>query len=227
MREPMESAEFFAAQMNPGEPDLQVDACAAMMRAGRVSRWRKNEVCDVVIARGAVACIVSGAVRKFALRPSGQRQIVDLALSGDYVGLAPVDPVFCLEAVSKDTRIVSFARDRIDELAARFPAIASLLQHRAAEAIGRLEHHLLVQGRVTAREKVGAYLAAMARRVKANDRTMIALPITRYDIADHLGIAVETVSRTMTLLCRGGSITLQTPRNVQICDASILSDSDF
>jgi CRP/FNR family nitrogen fixation transcriptional regulator len=52
----------------------------------------------------------------------------------------------------------------------------------------------------------------------------MVLPITRYDIADHLGIAVETVSRTMTALRRRGSIKLKTPRDVEIRDPSILAD---
>lgn len=226
MRDTIECAAFFAAQLNPEAPHREAEAGTAMERAGRLSSWRKNEACDVVTARGAVACIVSGVVRKFALRPSGQRQIIDLALAGDYVGLAPADPIFCLEAVSNDTRVMSFARDQIDDLAARFPSVASLMHHRASDAIGRLEHHLLVQSRITARDKVGAYLAAIARRVKPDGANAVMLPITRYDIADHLGIAVETVSRTMTLLCRGGSITLRTPRDVEIRDPSILADID-
>ncbi len=227
MQQTMECAAFFGAQLSPEKPHGEADASAAMMVAGRVSRWRRNEACDAVIARGAVACVLSGAVRKFAPRPSGQRQIIDLALAGDYVGFAPADPVFFLEAVSNDTQIISFTREQIDGLAARFPAVASLMQHCAGDAIRRLEHHLLVQGRITAREKVGAYLTAMSRRVKTNGTNTIVLPITRYDIADHLGIAVETVSRAMTVLCRRGSITLKTPRDVEICDSSMSSDSDW
>jgi CRP/FNR family nitrogen fixation transcriptional regulator len=98
------------------------------------------------------------------------------------------------------------------------------LQTCAANAIHRLEHHLLVQSRVTAREKVGAYLAAMTRRMKRSRTNTIVLPVTRYDIADHLGIAVETVSRTMTVLRRRGSIALRTPRDIEIRDESMLSD---
>jgi CRP-like cAMP-binding protein len=95
----------------------------------------------------------------------------------------------------------------------------------AADAIRRLEHHLLVQSRITAREKVGAYLAAMTRRMKRSRSNTIVLPVTRYDIADHLGIAVETVSRTMTVLRRRGSIALTTPRDIEIRDPAMLSDT--
>ena len=225
MQETPECAELFRTQLNPEKPHSEVDASAAMMAAARATRWRRNQACDAVIARGAVACVLAGAVRKFALRPNGQRQIIDLIVAGDFVGFAPADPAFFLEAVSNDTRIVSFTREQIDRLAARFPAVAALMHNCAADAIRRLEHHLLVQSRITASEKVGAYLAAMSRRMKPSGTNAIVLPITRYDIADHLGIAVETVSRTMTALRRRGSITLRTPRDVEIRDPSMLSDT--
>jgi CRP-like cAMP-binding protein len=225
MQETLECAQLFRTQLNPEKPHSEVDASAAMMAAARATRWRRNQACDAVIARGAVACVLAGAVRKFALRPNGQRQIIDVIVAGDFVGFAPADPAFFLEAVSNDTRIVSFTREQIDRLATRFPAVAALMHNCAADAIRRLEHHLLVQSRITASEKVGAYLAAMSRRMKPSGTNAIVLPITRYDIADHLGIAVETVSRTMTALRRSGSIALRTPRDVEIRDPSMLSDT--
>lgn len=225
MRGNPECAELFRTLLNPEKADSEVDAAAAMITAARETCWRRNQACDAVIARGAVACVLAGAVRKFALRPNGQRQIIDLIVAGDFLGFAPVDPAFFLEAVSNDTRMASFTREQIDRLAARFPAVSALMQNCAAEAIRRLEHHLLVQSRITAREKVGAYLAAMTRRMKPSRTNAIVLPITRYDIADHLGIAVETVSRTMTALRRRGSIKLRTPRDVEIRDPSMLSDT--
>lgn len=203
----------------------EAGASAAVIAAGRVTRWRRNQGCGSVVARGAVACILSGAVRKFALRPSGQRQIIDLMIVGDYAGFAPADPEFFLEAVLDDTRIVSFTREEIDGLVAGCPAVAALMQDCAGEVIRRLEHHLLVQSRITAQEKVGAYLADLARRVAPSGTNAIVLPITRYDIADHLGITAETVSRMMTVLSRRGSIVLKTPRDVEIRDAAMLSDN--
>jgi CRP-like cAMP-binding protein len=224
MQATRECAELFRTLLNPKKQHNAVDCAAAMIAAARETRWRRNQPCGAVIARGAVACLLGGAVRKFALRPNGQRQIIDLIVAGDFLGFAPADPAFFLEAVSNDTRVASFTREQIDTLSARFPAVSALMQNCAADAIRRLEHHLLVQSRITAREKVGAYLAEMTRRMKPGPSNAIVLPITRYDIADHLGIAVETVSRTMTALRRRGSITLRTPRDVEIRDASILSD---
>ena len=225
MQESPEFVEQFQALLNPDNPLEETDAAMAMIAAARETSWRRNQSCDVVIARGAIACVLGGAVRKFALRPNGQRQIIDLIVTGDFLGFSPADPAFLLEAVSNDTRIASFAREQIDALAVRFPAVSALMHNCAADAIRRLEHHLLVQSRITAREKVGAYLAAMTRRMKRSRSNTIVLPVTRYDIADHLGIAVETVSRTMTVLRRRGSIALTTPRDIEIRDPAMLSDT--
>lgn len=225
MQETPECVELFTTLLSPEMPNDEVDASAAMITAARETRWRRNQSCDAVIAQGAVACVLAGAVRKFALRQSGQRQIIDLIVAGDFLGFAPADPAFFLEAVSNDTRIACFTRDEVEGLASRFPAFSTLMQNCAAGAIRRLEHHLLVQSRITAREKVRAYLGEMAQRMKPAHAKAITLPITRYDIADHLGIAVETVSRTMTVLRRRGSIALSTPRDIEIRDPSMLSDA--
>lgn len=224
MRETPQCVELFTTLLSPQMPKAEVDASAAMVAAARETLWRRNEPCDAVTARGMVACVLEGAVRKFALRPSGQRQIIDLAVVGDLLGFAPANSSFFLEAVSNDTRIACFARDEIERLATHFPAVSALMQNSAADAIGRLEHHLLVQSRITATEKVRAYLAEMARRIKPARSKAITLPITRYDIADHLGIAVETVSRTMTVLRRRGSIALTSPRDIEIRDPTMLPD---
>ncbi|HTU11500.1 MAG TPA: helix-turn-helix domain-containing protein [Allosphingosinicella sp.] len=224
MDETPECAELFRAQQHSETPDSEVNATSAMMAAARATCWRRNQACDPVIARGAVACVLAGAVRKFALRSNGQRQIIEVNLTGDFLGFAPANPAFFLEAVSNDTRIASFTREQIDTLTARFPDVAALMRNCAADTIRRLEHHLLVQSRITASEKVGAYLATMTRRMRPSGTKAIVLPITRYDIADHLGIAVETVSRTMSALRRRGSIVLRTPRDIEIRDPSMLFD---
>ena len=225
MQKSPESLALFQTLLSPDKPLGETEAARAMVEAARETCWRRNQTCDAVVARGAVACILGGAVRKFAVRSNGQRQIVDLVVTGEFLGFAPADPAFVLEAVSNDTRIASFTSDRIESLQSRFAAVSTLMHNCAADAIRRLEHHLLVQSRISAREKVSAYLAVMTRRLKRSRGNTIVLPVTRYDIADHLGIAVETVSRTMTVLSRRGSIALNTPRNIEIRDESMLSDT--
>jgi CRP-like cAMP-binding protein len=218
------SSEVFRCLLDNSDISQRDEAADALAAEARETRWRKNQSCDAVVGRHHVACVISGAVRKFALRTSGQRQIVDLLIRGDFLGLGPPNPVFLFEAVSNDTQMVSFSRDRLNRLGVKYPVIAELIQRCAIERIRRLEHHLLVQGRITAKEKVRAYLAEMSGRVASKGGRAIELPVTRYDIADHLGIAVETVSRMMTALKSRGCIALKSPRHVEIQDRSMLPD---
>ena len=166
MQASAEAVELFQTLLNLEKPRDGKDAAGAMIAAARQSRWCRNQACASLVSSGAVACILDGGVRKFAVRPNGQRQIIDVVVTGDFLGFTPPDPAFALEAVANNTRIASFTREQIDALAARFPAISVLIKSCAADAIRRLEHHLLVQSRITARDKVGAYLAEMARRLK-------------------------------------------------------------
>jgi CRP-like cAMP-binding protein len=202
------------------------EVAEALRAAARETIWRRNQSCWPITEDGRVGCVLSGTVRKYAIRANGQRQIVDLLMPGDFIGLVPVHPAFSMEAVSDGTRIAIFRPGQVAELAQAYPAIVGLIRDRAADAITRLENHLLVQGRTTASEKVGGYLVAMFERVQHDNSDALVLPISRYDIADHLGLAVETVSRAMTALKRCGMIGLQSPRHVEIRDADLLANGE-
>lgn len=146
--------------------------------------------------------VVTGAVRRCSLQADGRRQILDLLLPGDFLGFASLDGLgFSIEAVA-DTTLVCYPRQHVETLLQSDPHIARKM---ASQALSRLERHLLILGRVTASEKVGAFLLSIAARSPANgDR--IVLPVSRYDMADYLAISVETVSRALTELKHRGAI---------------------
>jgi CRP-like cAMP-binding protein len=204
-------------------PDRE-EAAEALCAAARVWTWRRNQPCWPSTEGRRVGCVLTGTVRKYAVRANGQRQIVDLLMPGDFIGLSPFDPCYLVEAVCDGTRIAVFRPDQLAMLREAHPALGDLIGDRAADAIRRLENHVLVQGRTTASEKVGGYLAAMSRRIQRDRHGALVLPISRYDIADHLGLAVETVSRSMTVLKRCGMIGLQSPRHVEIRNAERLAE---
>jgi CRP-like cAMP-binding protein len=204
----------------------RAEAAEALHAAARETMWRRNQPCSSITEGDRVGCVLTGTVRKYSIRTNGQRQIVDLLMPGDFIGLVPLDPSFSLEAVCDGTRIAVFRPDQMAALVEAYPAIVGLIRDRAADAIRRLEQHLLVQGRTTANEKVGGYLVSMCQRVQHDEHDAMVLPISRYDIADHLGLAVETVSRAMTALKRCGKIALQSPRHVEIRSALMLADGE-
>ena len=82
----------------------------------------------------------------------------------------------------------------------------------------------LILGRITAREKVGAFLLTIMQQIDSGDSDRLVLPTSRYDIADYLTLSVETVSRSLTDLKQRGLISLTGPRRVQIVDRDRLSN---
>ena len=214
----------FQQLLGHAEPFRHTELVNALLAAARATKWRRNQPCRSIAEGDRIGCVLSGTVRKYAIRFNGQRQIVDLLMPGDFIGLVPLDPDFSVEAVCDGTLIAIFSPDALAALLAEHAAIADLIRDRTADAIRRLESHLLVQGRMTASDKVGAYLVEMCHRARRDECGALMLPVSRYDIADHLGLAVETVSRAMTALKQRGLIALRSPRHVEIHDAGELID---
>ena len=169
--------------------------------------------------------VISGLVRKFTIQPDGHRRIVNLLLPGDIVSLdSSRDDAFILEAAVDNTMLVGYTRRRIEEMISADPEFGRDIQDMVLQSLSRLERQLLILGRITAIEKVAGFLLEFASRVSGGNASSITLPITRYDIADFIGISSETVCRCMTELTRRGAIALPRPREVKIIDRSILGD---
>ena len=174
-------------------------------------------------------CVISGLARKYALAPGGRRQIVDFLLPGDFFGFTARDRhVFAVEAVLEGTVVARYPRRRLEMIADSDPELARMLRDVAFEAMSRLQARILILGRTTAVEKVGAFLVEMAERLPGGTAEMVALPMSRYDIADYLALSVETVSRALTDLKHSGAITLAKTRRVRINDRAALEEGvDF
>lgn len=158
--------------------------------------------------------VVTGAVRRCSIQADGRRQILDLLLPGDLLGFASLDGLgYSVEAI-EDATLVCYARREVETLLQANPVIA---QKMASEALARLERHLLILGRVTAAEKVGAFLLCVSARSPASGDGIV-LPVSRYDIADYLAISVETVSRALTELKHRGAIAFAGTRHIKFLD---------
>ena len=157
------------------------------------------------------------------IRPDGRRQIVDLLLPDDCFGFtngAEYDDT--VEAVVADTYAVRCSRRDAEAVADANPELAREIRQAAFEAMSRLQAQLVIVGRVTAIEKVGGYLLEMSARMSSRSSEGLVLPMSRYEIADYLGLSVETVSRSLTHLKERGAIKLLGPRSVRILDRAAL-----
>jgi CRP/FNR family nitrogen fixation transcriptional regulator len=170
-------------------------------------------------------CVLRGAVRNCAVHSDGRRQIVDLLLVGDWFGFAtPGAHCMTVEAVTEGTLVISYPRRRLEALANTHLDVAHAISERRSAAMSRLQRQLLVLGRVTALEKVGAFLLEISGRLSADSTDRFLLPISRYDIADYLAISVETVSRSLTDLKQRGLIALTGSRGVRIINREALEE---
>jgi CRP/FNR family transcriptional regulator, nitrogen fixation regulation protein len=167
----------------------------------------------------------SGGARRCVTRADGRRQIIELLLPGDFFGFCARNEYdFSVEALAEGTRIACYPRHCIEAMAERDPALARELRMLAFEAISGLQAQLLIVGRLTATEKVGGFLIEMFDRLSSGPADVVALPNSRYDIADYLAMSVETVSRSLTELRRLGLIAFAGTRRVQIIDRNSLED---
>jgi CRP/FNR family nitrogen fixation transcriptional regulator len=191
-----------------------------------VSRYQRDE--EIYPQQGGVECwyrVVRGAARRFSVCADGRRQIVDLLLPEDFFGFgARGTHAFTAEAITADTVIARYPTSRIETLAASEPRAARELSGIVLEALSRLHSLLLILGRTTAEQKVGLFLLYMQERVGNGEADRLALPISRYDIADFLALSVETVSRSLSGLKERGVIALSGPRDIGIIDRDALAE---
>lgn len=169
--------------------------------------------------------VVSGGVRAVGLDEEGRRHVAEFFLPGDLFGLEAADARHLSAEAVADTVLVCYPRRAVEAMADRHGALGRRLREVALQGLRRAHETMFLLGRKAAGERVAAFLLEMAARAPADpcraDGARVALPMTRADIADHLGLTIETVSRNMARLCRDGTIAA-TKRGVEIRDRRAL-----
>ena len=149
--------------------------------------------------------VKEGAVRSYKLLSDGRRQIGEFHLVGDIFGLTSGEyHRFTTEAVV-DTTLWLIERQSVETRARTEGPVARNLLSMTARDLKHAEDHLLLLGRKDALEKVATFLIEMDKRLSATG--VMSLPMARSDIADYLGLTVETVSRALSRLGRAGIVS--------------------
>lgn len=167
--------------------------------------------------------ITSGTAKIYKLLPDGRRQITGFATRGDFLGLAvSQNYAFSAEAI-ESLRYCRFSRQGLRTVLSDFPEMERRLLTVASNELVAAQEQMLLLGRKTARERLASFLLSLA--LKQGDcphqsGVRVHLPMTRGDIADYLGLTIETVSRNFTRLKNEGLIALQST------DAVTLNDRD-
>jgi CRP-like cAMP-binding protein len=178
------------------------------------SRHLEFEARETVLDEGdearSVYLIIEGAVMLSKLLPDGRRQIIELIGPGDVFGITNthVHDV-CAETLSP-TRLVAYDRRRVDET----PALQQLITERMRAQICHLHDHAVLLGRKSALERVATFLMRLVPGRGGIDcigagkgnSVHVRVSLTRQEIADYLGLTLETVSRAFSQLKRDGFV---------------------
>ncbi len=165
--------------------------------------------------------VMSGAVRVSKLLDDGRRQVTAFHLPGEIFGLElGKEHRFSAEAISESSILV-VKRSTVLALAGRDGEVARQLWTLTADALQRVQDHMLVLGCMNAKERVANFLLQLAKRVSSGNE--VELPMPRQDIADYLGLTIETVSRTMTQLENDATITLPSSRRIVLRNRAALA----
>jgi len=167
--------------------------------------------------------VISGAVRAYRLLDDGRRQISAFYLPGDIFGVEAGEVHVASTEAIVESRVLVVKRSSVLARAEHERGLSRQLWALTVRELQRVQQHSLVLIK-NAEERVAGFLLEMAGRSSVN--TAIDLPMSRQDIADYLGLTIETVSRTLTQLVQSGAIVLETSRRIQFRNKSALSRLD-
>jgi CRP/FNR family nitrogen fixation transcriptional regulator len=166
--------------------------------------------------------VVEGAVRSYKLLLDGRRQIGAFHLPGDIFGLENGNVYRLTTEAIVDTTVWHLKRQSLEEAAEGDASVTHHLLCLTAKNLQHAEDHLLLLGRQKASERVAAFLCEMDSRLSG---AVMTLPMYRRDIADYLGLTIESVSRALSMLRHRGILSFKdhTQRKVILLDRSKLA----
>mgnify|MGYP001764929026 CR=1 FL=1 len=197
-------------------------------RLEQIKYYRSFQAGQTIIWSGDrmefVGSVVSGIATLTQTMEDGRRQMVGLLLPSDFVG-RPGRPVAAFDVVATtDLVMCCFRKKPFEDMMASTPHIAQRLLEMTLDELDAAREWMLLLGRKTAREKIASLMAIIARRdaaLRANagqGALVFDLPLTREEMADYLGLTLETVSRQISALKRDGIIHLEGKRHIVVPD---------
>lgn len=185
--------------------------------AGQTIGWRGDELTHF-------SSVVTGIASLTRSLEDGRTQMVGLLLPSDFVGRPGRERIeFDVTAVTEMT-VCRFERKPFEKLVEEVPHIAQRMLEMALDELNAAREWMVLLGRKTAREKIATFLEMIVRRstVPAQGIAIHRLPLTREEIADFLGLTLETVSRQLTILKKDGVINFSDRKHFTITDLAAL-----
>lgn len=212
-----------SSEFSPANAEICVSHHASVMASQRKSLavgahlFREGDMADNIYE------ITAGVFRLTRVLDNGRRQVIAFGLPGDIIGFpnGTFHHSDC-EAI-QSAKVIAHRRHTLDTLGGDQRTHQRLL-HAALREISAMQDHFMMLARKSAIEKVASFLITLAERIGTpiGSYMTCALPMSRADIADFLGLTIETVSRTLTRLRKENIIALDTSQTVLIKDMDAL-----
>jgi CRP/FNR family transcriptional regulator len=169
--------------------------------------------------------LLSGTVRLYKAVADGRRQIIDFLGPQEWFGLTGLDDHGCSVEAITDVVMIRYPRQRLDGVIEEKPDLGRQLLRLACSELNRAQQRMLLLGRKSAEERVASFLLDLFERRDdpGQEADLLHLAMSRQDIADHLGLTIETVSRIFTRFKRAGMINLPDRHSVILRDSHRLA----
>ena len=197
-----------------------------------LGRHRSLEPGEVLFAEGesndACATLISGALKIRSLDEEGTERVLSLIHPAGFAGEL-FAPLARFDVISlTNSEVCLFSRRQYEEAMERFPALGLALLRRSSEELFGARALMAMVGRRTARERVAAFLLAMAEAASdspCHPAPRFDLPLSRAELAGLLGMTIETVSRQFSALEKQGAIRRNGLRGIELIDPARLRPS--
>jgi len=206
----------------PGDLRPQLEVCGERQAVRELAFPPRATIFLQGDAADAVYQVIDGAVMLYRLLPDGRRQLVELIATGGLFGCGPQPLRDCTAETLLPTRCVAFERQLLDHSA----ALAQQVNLQLSRQLSALHEHVLLLGRKTALERVASFLMRHIPQrghwpcpgPGAGNGAQFQLTLLRQEIADYLGLTIETVSRLLTSLRRRGVVHIEGLDEVEVND---------
>ncbi len=169
--------------------------------------------------------IVQGILKLYKLLPDGRRQIMGFVSTGKLIGFSDSGAYQYTAETLTDVRVCRYSRTQFEHLLDEAPGFARRVLDARLQDLQSAQEQMLLLGRKTAVERIATFLTHLDKLTPAiKDGASLHVPMTRADIADYLGLTIETVSRTLTRLKRDRVISLPTATEIKIMDRDHLEE---
>lgn len=176
-----------------------------------------------------VSSVVKGVATLSRTMEDGRTQLVGLLLPSDFIG-RPEREVVVFDVIAiTDVTLCCFERKPFAKMVEETPHISRRLMEMALDELDAARDWMLLLGRKTAREKIATFIEMLVRRTHVQGvggvQPALALPLTRDEIANYVGLTLETVSRQLSSLKRDGVIRFSDRRHFEVLDMAKLQDA--